>query len=274
MIADLRALPRAFWILFAGIFINRFGTFVWPFLTIYLTRQGYSLTAASFAVSAFAVGSLCGGLTGGWLADHIGRRNTIVLGNVPVRAVVHAALCRGDTAHDRRLHLSRRAHQRHLSPGDRRAAGRHRPGRPARPRLRGHPRWPRMPASRAARRPAACSRTTRSSGSLPATRSPPRSTGASRCSGCRTVCATHARNPRPGARRSSTSRTTAPFKALWISALPRRARIRAVRFHVFAPCHPQWPYTSTRSVSTSGPRPCTGCSSAGTAHSSCSPNCR
>ena len=80
LIADLRALPRAFWILFAGTFINRFGTFVWPFLAIYLTRQGYSLTAASFAVSAFAVGALCGGLTGGWLADHIGRRNTIVTG--------------------------------------------------------------------------------------------------------------------------------------------------------------------------------------------------
>ena len=80
LIADLRALPRAFWILFAGTFINRFGTFVWPFLAIYLTRQGYSLTSASFAVSGFAVGSLCGGLTGGWLADHFGRRNTIALG--------------------------------------------------------------------------------------------------------------------------------------------------------------------------------------------------
>ena len=55
LIADLRALPRAFWILFAGTFINRFGTFVWPFMAIYLTRQGYSLTATSFAVSAFAV---------------------------------------------------------------------------------------------------------------------------------------------------------------------------------------------------------------------------
>jgi MFS family permease len=31
-------------------------------------------------VSAFAVGALCGGLMGGWLADHFGRRNTIVLG--------------------------------------------------------------------------------------------------------------------------------------------------------------------------------------------------
>lgn len=73
-------LPRPFWILLAGTFINRFGTFVWPFLTIYLTRSGYSLTAAGFAVSAFGIGALCGSTLGGWLADHIGRRNTIVLG--------------------------------------------------------------------------------------------------------------------------------------------------------------------------------------------------
>ena len=80
LLEDLRALPRTFWILFAGTFINRFGTFVWPFLAIYLTRQGHSLTAASVAMSAFAVGALGGGLLGGWLADHFGRRNTIVLG--------------------------------------------------------------------------------------------------------------------------------------------------------------------------------------------------
>ena len=86
MIADLRALPRTFWILFAGTFINRFGTFVWPFLTIYLTRQGHSLAAASFAVSAFGLGALSGGMLGGWLADHFGRRNTIVLGTFSAAA--------------------------------------------------------------------------------------------------------------------------------------------------------------------------------------------
>ena len=80
LLTDLRALPRTFWILFAGTFINRFGTFVWPFLTIYLTRQGHTLTEAAWAVSAFCAGSLCGGTLGGWLADHLGRRNTIVLG--------------------------------------------------------------------------------------------------------------------------------------------------------------------------------------------------
>ena len=78
--ADLRSLPRSFWVLFTGTFINRFGTFVWPFLTIYLTRQGYSLTAASVAISAYGGGAMLGSLAGGWLADHFGRRNTIVLG--------------------------------------------------------------------------------------------------------------------------------------------------------------------------------------------------
>jgi MFS family permease len=80
LLADLRSLPRSFWVLFAGTFINRFGSFVWPFLTIYLTRRGYSLTAASLAVSAFGGGALLGGVVGGWLADRFGRRNTIVLG--------------------------------------------------------------------------------------------------------------------------------------------------------------------------------------------------
>src|SRR4051794_6463734 len=80
LLDDLRALPRAFWVLFTGTFINRFGTFVWPFLTIYLTGQGHSLTAAAVAVSAFGVGSSLGSAFGGWLSDHLGRRNTIVVG--------------------------------------------------------------------------------------------------------------------------------------------------------------------------------------------------
>src|SRR5436189_1604241 len=86
MIADLRVLPRAFWVLFAGTFINRFGTFVWPFLTIYLTRQGYSLRDAAWTISSVGAGALFGSLAGGWLADHIGRRNTIVIGSLSAAA--------------------------------------------------------------------------------------------------------------------------------------------------------------------------------------------
>jgi MFS family permease len=76
---SLRALPRAAWVLFAGTFINRFGGFVVPFLTLYLTSQGYSVTAAGLAVSAYGVGNLFASLVGGHLADRLGRRETIVL---------------------------------------------------------------------------------------------------------------------------------------------------------------------------------------------------
>jgi len=79
LFARLRALPRAAWVLFAGTFINRFGGFVVPFLTLYLTGQGYSVTAAGQAVSAYGVGNLFASLVGGHLADRLGRRETIVL---------------------------------------------------------------------------------------------------------------------------------------------------------------------------------------------------
>lgn len=79
LIAALRTLPRPVWILCFGTFLNKFGAFVVPFLTLYLTRQGYSLTQAGLAVSAYGVGNLCASLLGGHLADQLGRRRTIVL---------------------------------------------------------------------------------------------------------------------------------------------------------------------------------------------------
>src|SRR5688572_24981547 len=79
LFASLRALPRAAWVLFAGTFINRFGGFVVPFLTLYLTGQGYSPGAAGLAVSAYGAGNLLASLVGGHLADRLGRWETIVL---------------------------------------------------------------------------------------------------------------------------------------------------------------------------------------------------
>jgi MFS family permease len=75
---NLKALPRPAWILFAGTFINRFGTFVMPFLVIYLTRRGYGMAQAGIAVSAYGGGHLVASMLGGHLADRVGRRNTIV----------------------------------------------------------------------------------------------------------------------------------------------------------------------------------------------------
>jgi len=76
---NLRALPSAAWILFGGTFINRFGTFVIPFLILYLTRIGFTSAQAGLAVGAYGIGHLVASTAGGHLADRIGRRNTIVL---------------------------------------------------------------------------------------------------------------------------------------------------------------------------------------------------
>jgi MFS family permease len=76
---NLCRLPRAAWVLFFGTFLNKFGTFVLPFLAIYLTRLGYSSTQAGLAIGAYGVGTMGACVIGGWLADQFGRRRTIVL---------------------------------------------------------------------------------------------------------------------------------------------------------------------------------------------------
>jgi MFS family permease len=75
----LRALPRPVWILFLGTFLNKFGTFVMPFLALYMTRQGFTTTQAGVAIGTYGIGNFIASGLGGYLADRIGRRNTIVL---------------------------------------------------------------------------------------------------------------------------------------------------------------------------------------------------
>jgi MFS family permease len=77
--STLRALPRAAWVLFFGTFLNKFGTFVVPFLALYLTSNGYTVAQAGLAIAAYGVGNLLASLLGGHLADYLGRRKTIVL---------------------------------------------------------------------------------------------------------------------------------------------------------------------------------------------------
>ena len=77
--ATLKRFPRPVWIVFLGVFINRFGTFVIPFLALHMTRMGYSIKEAGYALVAYGGGHLMASLIGGHLADTIGRRNTIVM---------------------------------------------------------------------------------------------------------------------------------------------------------------------------------------------------
>ena len=88
LLSRLRALPRPAWILFLGTFLNKFGTFVLPFLTLYLTQRGFTLNDAGLAISAYGVGGLMAAALGGHLADAIGRRKTIALSMFSVAAAM------------------------------------------------------------------------------------------------------------------------------------------------------------------------------------------
>src|SRR5258706_9971488 len=79
LLATLRTFPRPVWILCGGCFLNKFGTFVIPFLALYMTHQGFSVMQAGLAISAYGLGHFLASILGGQLADTIGRRKTIVL---------------------------------------------------------------------------------------------------------------------------------------------------------------------------------------------------
>ncbi len=79
LLTALKSLPGSVWVLYLGTFINRFGTFVVPFLALYLVERGFSATQAGLAVSTYGVGHLFASIIGGHLADTLGRRKTILI---------------------------------------------------------------------------------------------------------------------------------------------------------------------------------------------------
>jgi MFS family permease len=76
---NIRELPPMAWFLIGGSFINRFGSFVVPFLVLYLRSKGFSIAEAGTAVAAYGAGEVIASGIGGYLADRIGRKNTIAL---------------------------------------------------------------------------------------------------------------------------------------------------------------------------------------------------
>ena len=75
MIRQYLDLPRSIHILCFGSLVNRAGTFVVIFLTLYLkTSLGLSVTFATTTMGFFGAGAIVASLVGGQLADQIGRR--------------------------------------------------------------------------------------------------------------------------------------------------------------------------------------------------------
>lgn len=68
-------LPLAVHILCLGSFVNRAGSFVTVFMTIYVSEQlGYGVQFAANCFGVFGVGSIISSLAGGQLADRFGRK--------------------------------------------------------------------------------------------------------------------------------------------------------------------------------------------------------
>jgi len=68
-----QGLSREVWLLALMMLINRSGTMVIPFLTLYLTSTlGFDLGQAGWVMSTFGLGSVVGSLIGGQLTDRIG----------------------------------------------------------------------------------------------------------------------------------------------------------------------------------------------------------
>lgn len=74
-----RGMPRTFWVLWCGMLVNRAGSFVVPFLAIYLTQaRGLSAAQAGIVAALYGAGPAVASPLGGYLADHAGRRTTLI----------------------------------------------------------------------------------------------------------------------------------------------------------------------------------------------------
>lgn len=79
-VGSFQDLRREVWLLAFITFINRAGTMVIPFLSLYLTKnRGFSLEEVGWILTFFGLGSVAGSWLGGKLVDRIGHYKTMAL---------------------------------------------------------------------------------------------------------------------------------------------------------------------------------------------------
>lgn len=67
-----RGLPRRMWLLAAVMLVNRCGTMVLPFMTLYCNHRGYTATQGGLAVAIYGIGAVFGAFLGGRVSDKYG----------------------------------------------------------------------------------------------------------------------------------------------------------------------------------------------------------
>ncbi len=93
----VEGLPAPFWWLWVGTLVNRAGTFIEPFIILYLTGpQHLSVATAGTVVTIWGAGSVISQPIGGYLTDRVGRRFALSLGMFAVAAALGLlAIARG-----------------------------------------------------------------------------------------------------------------------------------------------------------------------------------
>ena len=80
MLRHYTSLPRLIHVLCLGCFLNRAGSFVMVFMTLYVSEQlKLGPVFATQCIGVFGLGSIVSSLVGGHLADQFGRRATLLL---------------------------------------------------------------------------------------------------------------------------------------------------------------------------------------------------
>jgi len=76
--------PPQFRVLIGALFIDRLGgALIFPFLTLYITRQfGVGMTEVGIIFGLFSLSSIIGSMIGGALTDHLGRKQMLIAGLV------------------------------------------------------------------------------------------------------------------------------------------------------------------------------------------------
>ena len=85
----IEGLPAPFWWLWVGTLVNRAGTFIEPFIILYLTGPRHlSIATAGTVVTVWGAGSILSQPIGGYLTDRVGRRTTLSIGMFAVAAAI------------------------------------------------------------------------------------------------------------------------------------------------------------------------------------------
>lgn len=78
---SFEGLQAQVWYMGLMMLVNRMGSLILPFLTLYTTQHlGWSIVDSGIASSCFGIGSMLGALLGGWLVDKFGYYKVIIAG--------------------------------------------------------------------------------------------------------------------------------------------------------------------------------------------------